>query len=106
MANFAVIQTGGKQYLVKSGDVLRVEKLDVKEGAKLKFDILLLGDDAGQEVKVGQPLVKGAAVEAEVVKHGRHDKVTIIKFHAKARYKRKAGHRQPFTEIRIGEIKA
>jgi len=106
MANIAVIQTGGKQYLVKEGDILRVEKLDVKEGAALKFDVLLVTDEAGQDTKVGAPTVKGAAVTAKVLSFGRADKVTVIKFHAKARYKRKAGHRQPFTEIKIEAIKA
>ncbi len=106
MANFAVIQTGGKQYLVKPGDVVRVEKLDAKDGSALKFDALLLADEAGKEVVVGKPAVKGAVVSATVVKTGRADKVTVIKFKAKTRYKRKAGHRQPFTEIRIEGIKA
>ena len=106
MTNFAVIQTGGKQYLVKPGDVLRVEKLEAKDGSALKFDALLLADEAGKEVSVGKPTVKGASVAATVVKTGRADKVTVIKFKAKTRYKRKAGHRQPFTEIRIEGIKA
>jgi len=106
MANFAVIQTGGKQYLVKPGDTLRVEKLDAKDGSSLKFDALLLADEAGKEVAVGKPTVKEASVSATVVKQGRADKVTVIKFKAKTRYKRKAGHRQPFTEIRIDGIKA
>ncbi len=106
MANFAVIQTGGKQYLVKPGDVVRVEKLDAKDGSALKFDALLLADDTGKEVSVGKPTVKGASVSATVLRAGRADKVTVIKFKAKTRYKRKAGHRQPFTEIKIEGIKA
>jgi large subunit ribosomal protein L21 len=106
MANFAVIQTGGKQYLVRPGDVLRVEKLEVKEATAIKFDAMLVADDAGKEVKVGKPTVKGVIVSATVLRHGRADKVTVIKFKAKVRYKRKAGHRQPFTEIRIDGIKA
>lgn len=106
MANFAVIQTGGKQYLVKPGDVLRVEKIEAKDGATVKFDAMLVADESGKEVKVGKPTVKGASVSATVVRTGRADKVTVIKFKAKVRYKRKAGHRQPFTEIRIDGIKA
>ncbi|MFA6603934.1 MAG: 50S ribosomal protein L21 [Patescibacteria group bacterium] len=106
MANIAVIQTGGKQYLVKEGDTLRVEKLDVQEGAALKFDVLLVTDESGKDTKVGAPFVKGAAVSAKVLGFGRANKVIVVKFHAKARYKRKAGHRQPFTEIKIESIKA
>jgi len=106
MANFAVIQTGGKQYLVKPGDTVRVEKMEAKDGASIKFDALLIADEDGKEVKVGKPTVKGAAVAATVVKSGRAAKVNVIKFKAKVRYKRKAGHRQPFTEIKIDGIKA
>jgi large subunit ribosomal protein L21 len=106
MSNYAVITTGGKQYIVKEGDTLRVEKLEAKDGASLTFDALLVGDDEGKAVKVGAPTVKGAKVTAKVVGAGRHDKVTIIKFHAKTRYKRKAGHRQPFTELAIEKIAA
>lgn len=106
MANFAVITTGGKQYLVKSGDTLRVEKLEVAEGDILSFDPLLIADEAGGEAKVGSPSVKGAKVSAKVLSHGREDKVTIIKFKAKVRYKRKAGHRQHYTELKIENIAA
>lgn len=106
MAQLAVITTGGKQYLVKEGDSLRVEKLDVKEGESLSFDALLVMDEAGKDVKVGMPSVKGATVSAKVTGAGKADKVTVIKFHAKTRYKRKAGHRQPFTALKIETIKA
>jgi len=106
MATLAVIQTGGKQYLVKAGDVLRVEKLEVADGTSLKFDALLVADEAGKEVKVGKPTVKGASVEVTVLKQGRAAKVRIVKFHAKARFKKTAGHRQPFTQVRIDGIKA
>ncbi len=105
MANLAVIQTGGKQYLVKPGDKLRVEKLEAKAGTTLKFDPLLLADDTGKEVQVGKPTVKGAQVTAVVVEQGRADKVEVVKFKAKIRYKRRAGHRQPFTLIKIEAIK-
>jgi large subunit ribosomal protein L21 len=106
MAHLAVIQTGGKQYLVKEGDTLKVEKLEAAEGDVLTLEALLVMDEDGKAVKVGTPFVKGATVSAKVVAFGRHDKVTIIKFHAKTRYKRKAGHRQPFTSISIEGIKA
>ena len=106
MAQMAVIQTGGKQYLVKAGDTLRVEKLEVKDGDVLSFDPLLVADETGKDAKVGAPTVKGASVAATVVRTGKGDKVTIIKFHAKTRYKRKAGHRQLFTELKIDSVKA
>jgi large subunit ribosomal protein L21 len=105
MSDFAVIQTGGKQYLVKAGDKIRVEKLEAKEGEALKFDALLVADEEGKEVKVGKPLVKSAVVKATVECHGRADKVTVIKFQCKTRYKRKAGHRQPYTLLNIESVK-
>lgn len=98
---FAIMQTGGKQYRVNEGDVLRLEKLAVDEGATLELPVLLLG---GDEVKVGQPLVEGASVTAEVLSHGRGDKIHIYKFKAKANYRRHRGHRQPYTEVRITKI--
>ena len=106
MAHLAVIQTGGKQYIVQEGDTLRVEKLDVKDGDSLSFDALLTCDEAGNGAKVGTPTVKGASVGAKVLRTAKADKVTIIKFHAKTRYKRKAGHRQIFTELKIESVKA
>ncbi len=105
MAQLAVIATGGKQYLVKPGDRIKVEKLEAKDGAKLSFDALLVADEEGKDIKVGTPTVKGAKVAATVESQGRADKVTVVKFHAKVRYKRKAGHRQPFTLIKIEDIK-
>ncbi len=100
----AVIKTGGKQYLVKEGDVLSVEKLDGKlEGAKVSFDEVLLVDD-GKVTKTGEPHVKGAKVSAEVVDAGRAQKVTIIRYKAKSRYFKKKGHRQPFTKVKIVSI--
>ncbi|MDD5251917.1 MAG: 50S ribosomal protein L21 [Patescibacteria group bacterium] len=105
MSDLAVIKTGGKQYLVKAGDKVRVEKLEVEEGKTVKFDALLVADEGGKAVKVGKPTVAGVKVEATVEKQGRAKKVTIIKFRAKVRYKRKAGHRQPYTLLRIDSIK-
>lgn len=104
--HLAVIQTGGKQYIVKVGDTLRVEKLDIAEGKTVKFDPLLVSSEDGGDVKVGTPAVKGASVSATVMGEGRGDKVIIIKFKSKVRYKRKAGHRQPYTSIRIEAIQA
>jgi large subunit ribosomal protein L21 len=105
MANFAVIKTGGKQYLVKEGDAVKVEKLEATEGDKLTFKPLLVSDEEGAEVKVGTPEVSGAEVVASVVGAGRAKKVVVVKYHAKTRYRRKAGHRQQFTELKIETIK-
>jgi len=99
----AVIKTGGKQYLVKPGDKLKVEKIDQKEGETVVFsDVLLVEKD--EKVENGTPTLK-TKVEAKIVKHGKGDKVIIFKYKPKKRYKRKIGHRQPFTEIEITEIK-
>jgi large subunit ribosomal protein L21 len=106
MSNFAVIQTGGKQYLVKAGDTVKVEKLEAKDGDTLTFDALLVGDESGKDVKVGAPTVKGAKVAAKVLGQGRADKVITFKFKNKIRYKRKAGHRQHFTSLKIEDVKA
>ena len=96
---FAVIQTGGKQYRVAEGDRLRVEKLAGDVGAKVTFDnVLLIG---GASVKVGTPLVSGAKVSAEIVAQDRDKKVIVFKFRRRKNYRRKQGHRQPFTELKI-----
>ena len=102
---YAVITTGGKQYLVREGQSLKVEKLDLDAGATLTFDALLVSDDAGEAVKVGTPTVAGAAVTAKVVEQGRGDKISVIKYKRKVRYRRNVGHRQPFTTIQIESIK-
>ena len=98
---FAIIQSGGKQYRVAEGDVLRLESLKAEPGDTVELPVMMLG---GDEVKVGAPLVDGANVKAEVVSHGRGKKIYIYKFKAKANYRRKNGHRQPYTEVRISEI--
>jgi large subunit ribosomal protein L21 len=95
----AVIKTGGKQYLVKEGDKLKVEKLEVKADASVSFPEVLLVDD-----KIGTPFVKGAKVEGKVLEQGRAKKVHILKFKRKNRYKVNKGHRQPFTEVEITKI--
>ena len=99
----AVIKTGGKQYLVSPGDKIKVEKLDVEEGKEVTLGEVLLhgGDD---KVAIGTPMVKGVNVTAKVVKHGKGDKLIIFKYKSKKRYKRKIGHRQPFTEIEVLSI--
>jgi large subunit ribosomal protein L21 len=100
---YAVIKTGGKQYRVSEGDVLRVEKVDGDVGAKLELDVLMLG---GEKVSVGKPLVSGAKVTAEIVAQDRAKKIIVFKMKRRKNYRRKAGHRQPYTEIRITGISA
>ncbi|MEP7186218.1 MAG: 50S ribosomal protein L21 [Rhodanobacter sp.] len=103
--SYAVIKTGGKQYRVMQGDVLRVELLTAEEGATVSFDqVLMVG--SGESVTVGAPIVEGASVSATVRKHGRADKIRIIKFRRRKHYKRQQGHRQHFTEIEITGITA
>ncbi len=99
----AVIATGGKQYLVKTGDVLKVEKLPVKEGEKMTFaEVLLTADDDGGNVKVGQPFLDGATISAEVLKQGKNRTLRVEKFKRKVRYHKVHGQRQRFTEVKIG----
>ena len=101
---FAVIQTGGKQYIVSEGAKLKVELLPNEAGSELSFDALLVSDENGENAKVGQPTVNGAKVTAKIVEHGRADKVSVVKFKRKVRYRRNVGHRQPFTLIEITKI--
>ena len=100
---YAVIKTGGKQYTVHPGDILQVEKLPSAQEEVLELDqVLLVAKD--ENVKVGQPLVEGAKVKAEVMEHGKAPKVTVFKFKSKVRYKKKVGHRQQYTQLKIIEI--
>jgi large subunit ribosomal protein L21 len=100
---YAVIQTGGKQYRVAAGETLRVEKLAAKAGDKVDFDSLLFADDAGK-VTIGAPLVKGVKVQAEVVEQGLGEKIILFKYKRRKSYRRKNGHRQPFTALKITAI--
>ena len=100
---YAVIKTGGKQYRVATGDKIFVEKLEGNVGDAISFDqVLLLG---GESIKLGKPLVSGAKVEAKILEHGRGEKVIIFKFRRRKNYRRKTGHRQPFTTLQITDIK-
>ncbi len=101
---YAVIVTGGKQYLVTEGQTLKVEKLENDVDAALSFDCLLVSDESGDNVKVGKPIVDGAKVSAKVIAQGRADKISVVKYKRKVRYRRNVGHRQPFTEILIEKI--
>ena len=100
---FAVIKTGGKQYKVASGDVIKVEKLEGDEGSSVNFDdVLLVGDDSN--VTAGTPLVEGAKVSAEILEQTRSDKVLVFKKKRRHNYRRKAGHRQQLTVLRITDV--
>ncbi len=101
---YAIVNTGGKQYRVQPGDTVRVEYLPGDQGDLIELDdIRLLSDDDG-EVTIGAPTVEGAKVTAEVVAQGRGKKVIVFKYKAKTRYRRKNGHRQNFTELRVTDI--
>ena len=102
---YAVIQTGGKQYRVAEGETLRVEKLAASTGDKLSFSPLLFADDGGN-VQIGKPNVAGIQVEAEILGQGLGDKILIYKYKRRKSYRRKTGHRQPFTALKIVSIKA
>jgi len=102
---YAVFQTGGKQYRVEAGQTIRVERLDGDVGKKIEIsDVLLVAD--GQKVAIGQPLVEGARVCAEIVKQGKEKKVLIFNYRKRKRYRKKQGHRQPFTALKITAIEA
>lgn len=98
--NMAVVETGGKQYLVHVGDRLVVEKLPVVKGEKVVFDKVLLLDD-GKETQVGIPYIAGAKIEGELLEEGRGKKITVIRYRQKSRYFKKRGHRQPYSKVRI-----
>ena len=108
---FAVIKTGGKQYKVAEGDVLRVEKLDSKDGKVIFEDVLLVVNPdasvgAGGEVKLGKPVVSGAKVSAKILEEGKGAKKMVFRFRSKTRQHKKKGHRQPYTKIEITKITA
>ena len=100
---YAVISTGGKQYRVEQGDVLRVEKLNVEEGETVDFDqVLMMG--TGSDVKIGAPYIEGGKVSAEVRANGRAKKIEIVKFKRRKHHRKQMGHRQSYTEVVIKEI--
>lgn len=99
---YAIIKTGGKQYCVEEGKIITVEKLDVAAGDEVTFEeVLLISGDA---VKIGQPTVAGAKVTAKVLAQGKEKKIRIFKYKAKSNYRRRHGHRQPFTKVQIEKI--
>ncbi len=100
---YAVIETGGKQYKVSEGDVIFIEKLEAAEGEAVTFDKVLVVAD-GEKVNVGAPVVQGATVTAKVEKQGKAKKIYVFKMKRKKNYRRKKGHRQPFTKVTIEKI--
>jgi large subunit ribosomal protein L21 len=102
---YAVIKTGGKQYRVVAGEKLKIEQIPAEVGAELTLDqVLMVGE--GESVRIGAPLVAGAAVKATVLAHGRHDKIRIFKMRRRKHYQKHQGHRQHYTEIRVDGISA
>ncbi len=101
---YAIIESCGKQYKVAEGDVVFFEKLDAEEGKKVTFDKVMLVSEDGK-VQVGNPYVKGVKVEGKVVSHGKAKKIIVFKMKAKANYRRRYGHRQPYTKVEITSIK-
>ena len=101
----AIIETGGKQYKVAEGDVLYIEKLDVEAGSSVTFDKVLAVLD-GDKATFGAPAVEGASVTANVVKNGKGNKIIVFKYKPKKNYRRKQGHRQPYTKVEIAKINA
>lgn len=100
---YAVIKTGGKQYQVKEGDILKVEKLNAEVGSSYDFEEVLLVSNE-RDLKVGSPLVDGAKVSAEVLEHGKGKKIVVFKYRPKKGSQTKQGHRQPYTRVRINSI--
>ena len=103
--SYAIIETGGKQYKIAEGDTLSVEKIkDTKQGDTITFNKVLLIDD-GKTTKMGTPYIDGAKIEAELVEEGKGKKLHIMKFKSKSRYKRRLGHRQPYSKVSVKNIK-
>ena len=100
---YAIIRTGGKQYRAESGKTIRVPSLPGEAGSKVTFNDVILGSD-GDKTHVGVPSLKGASVAGEIVKHGKDKKIVVFKMKRRKNYAKKQGHRQGFTEVRIGDI--
>ena len=103
MTNFAIIQTGGKQYKVSPGQKIKIEKLNVNEGDNFVFDKVLLTIE-GENVKIGAPYIEGAKVEGKILRQARDKKKIVFKYHSKTRYRKKKGHRQHYTEVLISSF--
>ena len=101
---YAVFETGGKQFRAEPGTRIRIPTLDAEPGESVTFDHILLADDGEDNVQVGAPTVDGASVKAEILRHGRDKKIIVFKRKRRKGYRKKQGHRQGFTEIRIEEV--
>ncbi len=99
---YAIIATGGKQYRVSEGDVIYIEKIDAQADSTVSFDVLLMENNG--DVKIGTPVVEGVKVEGKVVGQVRGEKIVVFKYKAKKNYRRKQGHRQPYTKVEITKI--
>ncbi|MGI6113550.1 MAG: 50S ribosomal protein L21 [Mahellales bacterium] len=100
---YAIICTGGKQYKVQEGDIIYIEKLNSQQGDTVSFEeVLAVGGEEG--IKIGTPVLQGAKVEAKVLDHGKGKKIIVYKYKAKKDYRRKQGHRQPYTKVEISKI--
>jgi large subunit ribosomal protein L21 len=102
---YAIVNTGGKQYKVSQGDILRVEKIPGEIGNPVSFDKVLMFSD-GENVNIGQPVLDNVAVKGHIVEQGKAKKIIVFKYKRRKRYRRKRGHRQPYTAIKIDSIKA
>lgn len=100
----AVIKTGGKQYLVREGDEIKIEKVIGEKDASLSFDVLMLSDQSGEQFQLGTPTLADTSLHATILEQGREKKVVIIKYKPKVRYRRKNGHRQPFSKVKIAKV--
>lgn len=99
-----MVKTGGKQYKVREGETLRIEKVAAEVGEPLALEVLLVGDEEGGDVRIGNPVVSSSAVTARVLEHGWGEKVQVVKYKPKVRYRRNVGHRQPYTKVKIEKI--
>jgi large subunit ribosomal protein L21 len=103
MSKIAVIKTGGKQYKIREGEELRIEKIAGDAGDKIKFEVLLMADEEGNDVQIGKPFL-ASKIDAEIIEQGRAKKILVIKYKPKVRYAKKKGHRQMFTKVKIGKV--
>ncbi|MEC9490727.1 MAG: 50S ribosomal protein L21 [Halanaerobiales bacterium] len=102
---YAIIKTGGKQYRVEEGQIIKIEKLSAEEGENVEFDqVLAFADDNG--LKAGSPILDGASVKGKVIEQGKNKKIVVFKYKPKIRYRKKTGHRQPYTRVLIEDINA
>jgi len=102
--SYAIFKAAGQQFRASEGDTIQIPKVDGEPGSKVTFDEVLLSSD-GEKIKAGQPIVKGAKVTAEIVRHGKGKKIYVFKFKRRKNYRRKTGHREQFTEIKITNLK-